>query len=104
MENTNALPDASTPVTVTKDLAEIAFKNAETQEKLRGIDLDTQKIENESTYVLINKVNTLRTLLESQVIDEDNQVRGCETPWKNTFNEGEILRLKEKMFELIDKF
>lgn len=102
--NTTPLPDASTPVLLTKDLADIAFRNAETQEKLRGIDLDTQKTENESSRVNIDKVNTLRHLIESYTIDEDRQVAGCEIVWKNTFNEGEIMTLKDKMFELIKKF
>lgn len=102
--NTNALPDASTPVTVTKDLAEIAFKNAETHEKIQSIELDKQKTENETTRVTIDKVNTLRHLIESYIIDDERQIPGCEIVWKNTFDDLEVLRLKEKLFELINKF
>ena len=52
----------------------------------------------------IEKVKLLQNLIEGCSIDEDKQVIGCEIVLKNTFDEGEIYTLKNKIFEIIKTF
>lgn len=93
-----------TPLNIKKTEADILYREAEIKEKLKNINFDAKKYRNEEVKTLIEKVDTLRCLLESHIVDEERQIPGCEIILKNTFSEKEIYTIKNKMFELIKKF
>jgi hypothetical protein len=99
MENTE-----ETPLIVKKTETDISYREAEIKEKLRTITLENKKHRNEEVKTSIEKVKLLQNLIEGCSIDEDKQVIGCEIVLKNTFNEGEIYTLKNKIFEIIKTF
>lgn len=87
-----------------KEQVDILYREAEIKEKLKNITLEAKKHKNEEAKVAIDKVKALQELMESYSIDESRQIPGCEIALKNTFTEGEIYTLKNKIFEIIKKF
>lgn len=99
MENTE-----ETPLIVKKTETDISYREAEIKEKLKNITLENKKHQNEEVKTSIEKVKLLQGLIEGYSIDPDRQIVGCDIVFKNTFDEGEIYTLKQKLFEIIKTF
>jgi hypothetical protein len=63
-------------------------------EKRRLIDLEEK--------TKIEKINSLRWLLESITVDEENTIIVSEPKLKSVFSEGEHYKIKEKIFKIIE--
>ncbi|WP_395974231.1 hypothetical protein [Chryseobacterium cucumeris] len=65
----------------------------------------TKDIENKNLEALekikIEKVQTLRFLLQANTIDAEKNIPGCEPLYIPLFNETEQYTIKEKLFEVI---
>lgn len=77
---------------------------AETQKVISESEQILQEIENEKKKTIIDKVDSLRRLLESITIDEENTIINSEPRLKNVLNESDVYKVKEKLFELIKKY
>lgn len=84
-------------------IAELAFKQAETQEKIQAVDSEQAKLGHEDDRILLEKIKTLQGLVESITVDSDKQIVGCDLTFKPTFDESETYTLKDKLFNLIEK-
>lgn len=77
---------------------------AETQKVISESEQILQEIENEKKKTIIDKVDSLRKLLESITIDEENTIINSEPKLKSVLNESDVYKVKEKLFELIKKY
>ena len=77
---------------------------AETQKVISENEQILQEIENEKKKTIIDKVDSLRKLLESITIDEEGTIINSEPKLKSVLNESDVYKVKEKLFQLIEKY
>lgn len=77
---------------------------AETQKSLVESDQILAEIENEKKRIIIDKVDSLRRLLESITIDEEVTIINSEPKLKSVLSESDVYKVKEKLFQLIEKY
>lgn len=77
---------------------------AEAQKVILESEQIIQEIENEKEKTIIDKVDSLRRLLESVTIDEENTIINSEPKLKRILNESDVYKVKKKLFQLIEKY
>ena len=77
--------------------AELQFIKLEIAEKKSQI-IDTEE------RTKIEKVNSLRWLLESLTIDEERTVLGSEPVFKSVFNEAQQIKIRQKAMKIVDNY
>lgn len=80
---------------------EIKLKQSEINKTLRNFGLDEKRIVNDKDKTLIDKISSVRWLLESITIDVDKTILGSEPILKQTFDSQEQKILKDKLFNLV---
>lgn len=82
----------------------LELKKLEAAEKRAQIeDWEKRKLDDNEAKTLIEKIETLRRLLESVQVDEENNIIGSDNRLKNVFSEEETWSIKHKLFQLITK-
>jgi hypothetical protein len=82
----------------------LELKKLEAAEKRAQIeDWEKRKLDDTEAKTLIEKIETLRRLLESVQVDEERSIIGSDTRLKNVFSEEEEWSIKHKLFQLIAK-
>jgi hypothetical protein len=83
--------------------AEIQLKQLEVKEKKAAIKKGKREILNEESKTEIEKINSLRWLLESITIDTEKTILGSEPILKHTLTEQESDFVWQKIIELVGK-
>lgn len=87
-----------------KELA-LELKRIEIQEKKESVEnWEKKKLLDLEEKTKIDKLNSLRWLLESVTIDEDATIIGSEPKLKNVFTEEERFKIKHKIFKILNTF
>ncbi|MCX7743021.1 MAG: hypothetical protein N2167_00505 [Flavobacteriales bacterium] len=82
----------------------LELKKLEAAEKKAQIeDWEKRKLDDNEAKTLIEKIETLRRLLESVQVDEEKTIIGSENRLKNVFTEEETWCIKNKLFQLMAK-
>ena len=68
------------------------------------IKIEQARVDNEFDYTLVEKVNSLGHLLTFLQPDRDNSMPGSEAKYKPLFDEVEVKIIKNKLFDIINKF
>ena len=82
---------------------DIKFRELELEEKRKRLDGEDDRLKNEIDKVKISKLDTLRWLLTSWDIDEEQTQVGSELKFKNTFDESDRRDLKTKIYNILKK-
>jgi len=85
--------------------SEIKYKEVETDEKLKYIEKWKElELNNNNDWHTIIKTNILIDMLGQWNVDESYNQMGSEPKLKPVFDSDEIIVIKNKLFELIEKF
>lgn len=85
--------------------AEIKYKETETDEKLKHIQTWKElELNNSNDWNIIIKTNMLINMLGQWNVDESYNQIGSESKLKPIFDSDESILIKNKLFELIEKF
>jgi hypothetical protein len=76
-------------------------KKADIQLKAGNNDDLQNKHTDPMEKVKIDKINALRWLITSEIVDAEKNLPGCEPQYIPAFNEGEQYTIKQKIFEII---
>lgn len=93
----NSQPNPQSPLEDKLKEQEIRQKKAEVE------SFEPQRIKDNLDKTLIEKINTLRSILTADVVDDENQIPGMDPVYKPVLNENEVLATKKKLFELINQ-
>ena len=100
-------PDVSSSVILADEekRADIELKKLQAKEKtLQLEDWQKRKLTNEDNKTNVDKMNSLRWLLESITIDEERTIMGSEPIFKPVFSDVEKQKIKAKMMLLMERY
>jgi len=85
--------------------ADIELKKLEAKENTLRLKVwEKRKLDNEDNKTNVEKMNSLRLLLESITVDEERTIIGSEPIFKPVFSENERRHIKAKMLLLMERF
>lgn len=84
--------------------SEVELKDLEIIEKTILVDELRDRNKEDKVYTELNKVRILSELLSNCTVDETSSTIGSETKWKASFDDKEQSKIKNKIFEIINKF
>lgn len=89
---------------IQREKLEIKLKQLEIKEKTNTLNKWKENdIKRSNDEVLIKKLDTLKYMMNSFLIDEDSAQIGSEMKFKNAFDDDELSVIKHKIFDLIHK-
>lgn len=80
------------------------LKEIEIDEKKQSIGFENRRTQIDELKTEIEKITELGRLLEIKVPDSEKTLLGSEPIEKSVFSENEQLKIKSKIFEIINKF